>query len=388
MCAEPSVVRAMLLDRAHVRERASVHRVLAMLPGMRGVLFLDGEPWLARSRALLPGFQQRVARTLAEAIDEGAAQMLSELDESQDARVVVERFGFDVLLRLAMGGRNTAALGAALVHWRAVLEDPRSRFDRSDGGWTRLMLAPLLVARLALAKRRVRGALDELTVEQATRTRPAWIDRMRTAGFGSDEVSDEVSHLFWAFDAVNYVITAALAELAASERWQRELEREARDVLMQRPFASEDERSMPLTAAFVKEVLRCYPATMGVARKCGAALNAGPHRVDAGRDVILLLDVLHHDRQWWGADAARFDPSRWIERREASDPWAYVPFLEGPRRCVGRHLAEQMLFAVLTRASRDVRLEDASAMPGRTRNMIPRFDGVVRLRAARRSLAE
>jgi hypothetical protein len=38
LCAEPQAVRALLLEREHMRERATVHRLLAMLPGLRRAL--------------------------------------------------------------------------------------------------------------------------------------------------------------------------------------------------------------------------------------------------------------------------------------------------------------------------------------------------------------
>src|SRR5204863_6815454 len=55
---DPRFVRAILMDRPHVETRPLVYRLLLKFPGASGVLFMDGEPWRTRARALAPVFHR------------------------------------------------------------------------------------------------------------------------------------------------------------------------------------------------------------------------------------------------------------------------------------------------------------------------------------------
>lgn len=62
-------------------------------------------------------------------------------------------------------------------------------------------------------------------------------------------------------------------------------------------------------------------------------------------------------------DPLRFDPRRWLERREgiAHEPRAFVQFGAGPRVCPGRHFASVQMRLVLTTLLRNFRIELACA---------------------------
>eukprot|EP00004_Rigifila_ramosa_P011430 TRINITY_DN2443_c0_g1_i6.p1 TRINITY_DN2443_c0_g1~~TRINITY_DN2443_c0_g1_i6.p1 ORF type:complete len:225 (-),score=43.81 TRINITY_DN2443_c0_g1_i6:39-713(-) len=62
--------------------------------------------------------------------------------------------------------------------------------------------------------------------------------------------------------------------------------------------------------------------------------------VPPGCDVAFIPYLMHRMPEWWGPDAASFDPSRWTaERIRTVNPFAFVPFLAGPRICLGQNMA-------------------------------------------------
>ena len=45
---------------------------------------------------------------------------------------------------------------------------------------------------------------------------------------------------------------------------------------------------------------------------------------------------MHRRKDLWGEDAAEFKPERWEQRIPS---WQYIPFLGGPRICLGQQFA-------------------------------------------------
>lgn len=74
----------------------------------------------------------------------------------------------------------------------------------------------------------------------------------------------------------------------------------------------------------------------------------GKYPLKAGTFVTVLTLMLHRDPAIWGADPERFDPSNFEREREAARPtWAYKPFGNGQRACIGRQFAMQEAILVL-----------------------------------------
>ena len=123
----------------------------------------------------------------------------------------------------------------------------------------------------------------------------------------------------------------------------------------------------------MREVLRLYPVAMMIFRQTGEALRVGGETLRAGSQIALLPYAMHRHPEFW-AQPEVFDPDRWIELPEAPVPFSYIPFLEGPRKCIGRDLAELVFVATFSAlAGRfDLAVTDDSAqvLPF----VVPRFD--------------
>ncbi|OLN92086.1 Cytochrome P450 52A13-like protein 2 [Colletotrichum chlorophyti] len=72
----------------------------------------------------------------------------------------------------------------------------------------------------------------------------------------------------------------------------------------------------------------------------GGPDGESPVFVPAGTEVNFSTHVLHRRKDLWGAEADKFVPERWEEKRGAAGAaWHYVPFNGGPRICIGQQLA-------------------------------------------------
>ena len=99
-----------------------------------------------------------------------------------------------------------------------------------------------------------------------------------------------------------------------------------------------DER-LALTRQVIKESLRLYPPGWLITRRSiGTDWIAG-YELPAGTDVFLSPYVIHRHPRYY-ADPDRFLPERFTAQAEQARPRsAYIPFVAGPRRCVGEALA-------------------------------------------------
>ena len=96
---------------------------------------------------------------------------------------------------------------------------------------------------------------------------------------------------------------------------------------------------------FLNEVLRLHPLVpinQRIAVKDttlptgGGPDKCSPIAVRKGQSVLFSVYLMQRRKDLWGADALEFKPERWEQRWPA---WQYLPFLGGPRICVGQQFA-------------------------------------------------
>ncbi|KAK3117919.1 hypothetical protein LTR53_000211 [Teratosphaeriaceae sp. CCFEE 6253] len=114
---------------------------------------------------------------------------------------------------------------------------------------------------------------------------------------------------------------------------------------------------------FLNEVLRLHPTVPLNARTAtrdttlptgGGPDQTSPIAVPKGQTVGFSVYLMHRRTDLWGPDALEFRPERWEERVPA---WQFLPFLGGPRVCLGQQFALVEASYVLVR-------------------MLQRFDGI------------
>jgi cytochrome P450 len=189
-------------------------------------------------------------------------------------------------------------------------------------------------------------------------------------------VAVEINHLYGAFNAIDYVSTCALCELAQDPQLTLGIRSELDLALDDGRVPSRDHLArMPLTNGFILEVLRRYPVSMSVHRQTGEPLELGGETLPAGTQVAILLHALHHHPDFWEQPES-FTPSRWHGSSSPRVPYSYVPFLLGARKCMGRDMAEQQLLITLAAIVRPFNLA-IHADPIVPPFMIPRFAGAI-----------
>jgi cytochrome P450 len=100
---------------------------------------------------------------------------------------------------------------------------------------------------------------------------------------------------------------------------------------------------LPLLDRVVKETLRLYPPAWVFDRSPRRDVTLGGYALPAGANVLFSPWVVHRAPSTWDSPA-EFRPERFAE---APARGAYLPFGDGPRRCVGNRFAEAEIALVL-----------------------------------------
>jgi cytochrome P450 len=106
-----------------------------------------------------------------------------------------------------------------------------------------------------------------------------------------------------------------------------------------------DEVDTPHLDNVLSEILRLWPPGFVSARKATNDFEFDSHRIKGGRLVVYSAYVTHRMAEVWPKPDV-FDPDRWIGAEV--DPYAFVPFGGGYRRCIGFAFATQELKVLTT----------------------------------------
>ncbi len=385
--ADPEVVRAVLMERPHTVRRSTPHRFISrMTPGSAGLLFMDGEVWRRHLRAVTPAFRKQHVEGFSGAI---AAQTRSHAawwarhGQLPDLYQSVSRLSIPNALRVGYGLDPGHPLVQELARelldykFRTVLRSPEWRLDTVP-----FALGPHRVAasvyefwQLRRSVARLRSRVWRVLAEPLTRlAEPSWIAGLLQEEVAFEPLVDEINHLYGAYNAIDYVVSCALLELSRRPEWRARLRAEVDGVLGDRDWPAHDD--LPRLARlwdFMREVLRLYPVAMCIFRRTGEPLMAGGGRIPAGRTVAILPYALHRHPDLW-AEPEAFEPDRWGGSAEPRVPFSYVPFLLGPRRCIGRDLAELEFLTVISTLLRHFDIEVLDTTPQVLPVVVPRFD--------------
>lgn len=120
---------------------------------------------------------------------------------------------------------------------------------------------------------------------------------------------------------------------------------EARAVLGPRAATAEDIPRLPYIRQVIDEALRLYPPAAFLSRTARRADTICGREIRPGDTVMLPIYALHRNHLCW-PEPHRFDPARFADPK-AIDRFAYLPFGDGPRICIGASFAVQEAVIIL-----------------------------------------
>lgn len=183
---------------------------------------------------------------------------------------------------------------------------------------------------------------------------------------------DEACMLFVAAaDTTGCLLTSLFFLLGQDNDVWSKLRKEALDFGPERPSA-QDLKKLKYHTNCIREALRMLPILPSNSREAykdtvlpvgGGPDGTSPVLVTAGSVVSFSILAMHRRKDLWGDDADNFRPERWDDAQSGIN-WAYIPFMQGPRICLGNELAMlEVTYILLRMAQRFASLDRIDRKP-------------------------
>jgi|SRR5215211_878187 len=378
--ADPAEIRRVFAGDAAVFHAGEANSIpLGPVFGTYSLLTLDEDEHLRQRKLLLPPFHGEAVRRYGEEMEQIADRELDRwpLGEAFPLRPRMQAITLEVILRTVFGVREEerlrafrsaitmlASVGNALI-WLPPLRREFGRFSP------------------AARFKRVRAAADELIYDEI---------RSRRA-LPADERGDDVLSVLLSArqedgspmadeelrDELITLLGAGHETSATGLSWAFERLLRSPHALARLGADPEDDAYLD---AVVKETLRVRPVVTDVARKLTRDTEIAGYTLPAGTIVLAAIALVHLRPDLWPEPEA-FRPERFLEGQP--EPYSWIPFGGGVRRCIGAAFAQYEMKVVLRTIMRRARLRADSPQDegGRLRHVT-----VVPARGARVVLEE
>jgi len=359
MVMDPTAIREMLLDRVDDYPKSLVTKNL-LRPAIGDSLFIaEGAHWRWQRRAVAPAFSHRnmlnlspimtaAAQRSADRIAAAGPRAINMLDEMVTST-------FDVISDVTFSGGDGFDRGA--VH-RAIddyiaeagklslfdilgLPDWLPRPGRAMSG--RALKDMKRIADGAIDARAERGPSDtpDLLDLLLDGTDPKTKRQMNTA-----ELRDNLlTFIVAGHETTALTLSWALYLMGFDQAVQQKARAEAQTVLQGRAATGADVENLPYIRQIIDETLRLYPPAGVISRTAQRNDTLCGREVRPGDTVMVPIYALGRHQQLWDQPDV-FDPDRFKDRK-AIDRYAYLPFGDGPRICIGASFAQQEAVIIL-----------------------------------------
>jgi len=361
MLLDPDALRRVLRDRVEDYPKSDVTKLI-LGPGIGKSMFVaEGQEWLWQRRTAAPVFSHRNVANLAPVMTAAAERAAERFDaatgRAADAFEEMVTATFEVISDVTFSGNDEFDRNA--VH-RAI--------DAYISQTAKVSLLDILGAPPWVP--RPSRLLSGPGLRDMKRMADATIDRRRAAGpdkpmpdlldllmAGEDPKSgrrmttEELRDNLLTFIVAGHETTAltlawALYLCAFDPSVQDRARAEAQSVLGTRAATAADVPRLPYIRQIIDETLRLYPPAAFLSRTAQADDELCGREVRRGHTVILPIYALHRHRKLW-SDPDSFDPDRFAPGHQ-TDRFAFLPFGDGPRICIGANFALQEAVIILS----------------------------------------
>ena len=359
MVMDPTAIREMLLDRVDDYPKSLVTKNL-LRPAIGDSLFIaEGAHWRWQRRAVAPAFSHRnmlnlspimtaAAQRSADRIAAAGPRAINMLDEMVTST-------FDVISDVTFSGGDgfdrdavhraiddyIAEAGKLSLFDILGLPDWLPRPGRAMSG--RALKDMKRIADGAIDARAERGPSDtpDLLDLLLDGTDPKTKRQMNTA-----ELRDNLlTFIVAGHETTALTLSWALYLMGFDQAVQQKARAEAQTVLQGRAATGADVENLPYIRQIIDETLRLYPPAGVISRTAQRNDTLCGREVRPGDTVMVPIYALGRHQQLWDQPDV-FAPDRFKDRK-AIDRYAYLPFGDGPRICIGASFAQQEAVIIL-----------------------------------------
>lgn len=377
--SDPADIKTVFTAKPHQMHAGAVNRIIRVLVGDHSVLLLDEAEHMRQRKLLLPPFHGERMRFYGNTMAEITERTMATWPDGQafSLHPYTQAITLEVILRTVFGLDEGARLSELRRQITKTLEHGESRLV------TLVMLHlsehPELEERLPwryLLRRR--DAMDVTLYRQIAERRkagdPHRKDVLSTllmarddegAGMTDAELRDElVTALAAGHETTATALAWAVERILSTPRVYDRLREEIRASGNGRTPDPERLARLPYLDATIKEVLRLRPVIPIVGRLLKEPFVFGGRELPEGTTVAPCIYLAHRDPDVY-PDPEAFRPERFEGAQP--DPYAYLPFGGGVRRCIGAAFASYEMKVVLGTILASCDLEAAQPLPAPVR---------------------
>ncbi len=359
MVMDPEANRRILKDALEDYPKSDVTKMI-LRPGIGDSLFVaEGAHWHWQRRVAAPVFSHRNIANLAPVMT-AAAERAAERIAAQTGRAAnlfdeMVAATFEVIADVTLSGGD--AFDRATVHSaiNAYIADT-ARVSLLD-----VVGAPAWIPRLgrlvASGAMRDMKRLADSAIEARRRAGPRPVpdlldllldgeDPKTGRRMSTTELRDNLlTFIVAGHETTALTLAWSLYLLAFDPAAQDRARAEAQAALGTRAATAEDLARLPYIRQVIDEALRLYPPAAFLSRTAQKRDVLCGREVFPGDTVMLPIYALHRNHLLW-RDPHVFAPERFADPK-AIDRFAYLPFGDGPRVCIGAAFAVQEATIIL-----------------------------------------
>jgi cytochrome P450 len=341
-------------------------QIMEPVTGPSSILLLDTDPHMRMRKLMLPPFHGEAISRYAELIEEITGREIDTWRPGQTLRMrtVAQSITMDVIIRAVFGITDPDRVARLKRHLPGLSSiNPILLFLQRDLGphspWGRFL--------------RRRDLVDEMLFDE--------IERRRQAP-DADPRDDILSLLLAARDEDgnpltdrelrDELITLLLAgheTTATSIGWAFERLLRTHAALSRLTAEAKAGEDGDYLEAVIKETLRVRPVVTEVFRAPTEPTELGGYLFEPGTQMAASILLVQFDPKLYGPDPHAFRPERFLNG--APEPYTWIPFGGGVRRCLGAAFAQLEMRIVIATIAARVRLRAP-----RARSEKARFRGV------------
>ncbi len=357
--------------RIYIRERQLM--TLNRMGGPELMFNTDNwDEWLWRRRLMQPGFHRKQIEGFATAMVTETNALIAELPRGAqfDLQHAMKTLTMRIIARTMFSVTDrfeTDQLQDAFEVGSEVV------FKRASAIWAPPLWTRTPLIQRGLAARQVRDKFLSRIVKDRYASQQPQGDLLDTLiearleegqQFTADQLIGEMGGIVFAGHDTTALTLSWLFYLleqhpAALEKVLSEIEA----VLGDRNATLADLEHMPFTEMVVKEALRLYPPVYLTIREADEDDQFGALKINKGDSLVLNIRGLQQSKLYWDNPKA-FDPERFSpERSQDRHKFAWVPFIDGPRKCMGDTFAMMEMRLIVPTVLQQLSLRYVGTVP-------------------------
>ncbi|OJD11453.1 hypothetical protein AJ78_07780 [Emergomyces pasteurianus Ep9510] len=347
----------------------------------KGILLTEGEHHRYQRKLLQPAFSFRHVKTLYPIFwnkgIEMANAIVKSLELSPEKPKVIRvsdwanRITLDIIGLAGMDHDFDSIhnpMNRLHMEYRKVFREPSKLTMFLQ--FSSLLISPRLFTHLPLKHNRkveegvqyIRSICKQIVLEKRQkmeRKETGGVDilsiAMESGGFTNEQLVDQMMTFLAAghettASALQYVIYALCKHSKIQTRLREEIRSSLSSISFDSPtpIASSLIDSLPYLHAVCSETLRFYSPVPFTVREAVRDTMLLDTFIPKGTNITIAPAATNHDPDLWGPDAGIFNPERWMGPGKtnsggATNNYAFLTFIHGPRSCIGSTFARSEL---------------------------------------------